>query len=275
VIEVGPKVRNYAVGDVVIRPRSGLPEGSPYSETFGAFCQYGLVTDAWAKAEDAGEDPIAAAAHQQTTAPPNYDPVDLTQTITLKETLSFMRSMGVDSSDSVLIFGTGPVGVSYSLWAEHIGCKTIIIVGRRRQSLQRAMALGHATHTIDNTTENVADRVMEITGGVGATKVIEAIGDEAVLADALASCAEQGAVGIYGIPPTTQDTSPLRRDPRVVAAKVSEASVDREVLDLVAAGTIPGKDLVSHALPASEAMHAFELLAAREAFKVLLRLDQW
>ncbi|MDP2990512.1 MAG: alcohol dehydrogenase catalytic domain-containing protein, partial [Kiritimatiellota bacterium] len=105
VLEVGAKVRHYRVGDLVVRPRIGPIPRLGLGVAFGSFVEIGLVTDKWARAEDEGR---AQPWNDQTKADADWDPMTLVQTITLKETLSFLRNLGIRQGDSVLIFGTGP-----------------------------------------------------------------------------------------------------------------------------------------------------------------------
>ena len=270
IVELGPKVRNYKVGDYVIRPRIGAIPSLGLSAAFGSFVEYGLATDAWAKAEDAGG---PRPWHDQTTAGPEWDPQTLVQTITLKETLSFLRNFGVSVGHSLLIFGTGPVGVSFALWGRYLGCDPVIVVGRRDEACRRAIEFGRATQAINNRTERVPDAVRRIIRG-GVTHAIEAIGDNDVLRDCLDSLAPAGHVGMYGVAPKSQSASPLRSDPRVSQAAPCEAMVDGEALGLVKRGRIPAREFVSHELDYWDCARGFELLAARQAFKVGLWFER-
>jgi threonine dehydrogenase-like Zn-dependent dehydrogenase len=270
IVELGPKVRNYKIGDYVIRPRIEAIPSMGLKAAFGSFVEYGLATDAWAKAEDEGR---ARPWHDQTTAGPEWDPQTLVQTITLKETLSFLRNLGVSVGHSLLIFGTGPVGVSFALWGRCSGCDPVIVVGRRDEACRRAIEFGRATHAINNRTERVPDAVRRIIRG-GVSHAIEAIGDNEVLRDCLDSLAPGGQVGVYGIAPKSQGASLLRTDPRVSPAGPCEAMVDREVLGLVRQGQIPAREFVSHELDYLECARGFELLASRQAFKVGLRFEK-
>lgn len=270
IVEVGPKVRNYKIGDYVVRPRIGNVPELGLNAAFGSFVECGLVTDRWAQAEDEGKD---RPWHDQTTAGPEWDTMALVQTITLKETLSFLRNFGVAAGNSLLVFGTGPVGVSFALWGRYIGCDPVIVVGRHDDSCRRAVDFGRATHTINNRKQKVPEAVRKLVPG-GVTHAIEAIGDNAVLRDCIDSLAKDGHVGIYGVPPASQGRSPLMDDPRIAKAGPCEAMANDEVLAAVKAGKIPAREFVTHDLDYTECARGFELLAAREAFKVGLWFER-
>jgi threonine dehydrogenase-like Zn-dependent dehydrogenase len=265
VVEVGSKTRLYKVGDLVTRPRVGAFPAIGLGCAFGSFVEYGLALDVQAQAEDQGK--TLAFVPDQTVATPDWDPMTLTQCITLKETLSFLRNWGVGPGHTLLIYGSGPVGVSFSLWGRYLGCDKVIVVGRRDEACRKAIDFGRATHCINNARQRVPQAVREITGA-GVTHAIEAIGENAILQDCLDSLAPGGQVGVYGVPPASQGRSPLMDDPRISPVEASEGTADREVLPLVKAGKIPGREFVSHTMHFTEAAKGFELLASKKAFKV-------
>lgn len=274
VIEVGEKVRNFHVGDLVSRPHVDPPAESGLYESWGAFAEYGVVTDSWAMAQDGLVEINPNQLPAQIPAPPDADSVALTQMVTLRETLSFLHSMGVTAGESIVIFGTGPVGVSFSMLARHIGLDPVIVVGRRKASLERAKSFGRATHVIDNTRDKVPDVVHGLTNGHGADWAIEAIGTDAVMPDALAAVKPEGKVALYGMPDASEVGSPLRRGPQMSPAQPNEGAAAEEIFDLVARGAIPAREFVTHELPMSEAAEGLRLLETREAFKVVLWIGE-
>jgi len=265
VVETGSKVRMYKKGDLVVRPRVTAYPELELGTAFGSFVEYGLVTDEFAREEDEGSK--RQRMPNQTRADPSWDPLALVQTITLKETLSFLKNLGVEEGDAILIFGTGPVGLSFSIWARHLGCDPVIVVGRRDEACRKALDFGRATHVINNQGENVVNSVRRI-AGEGVKFSIEAIGENAVLRDCLECLKTGGEIGIYGVSPNSQGKSPLLQDPRVSKARPDEGAVDQEVLEAVKKGLIPAREFVTHELKFEECEHAFQLLAEKKAFKI-------
>jgi L-iditol 2-dehydrogenase len=272
VIEVGENVRHFHVGDLVSRPHVNPPAESGLHESWGAFAEYGIVTDTWAMAQDGLAEIKPNQLPAQIPAPPDADAVALTQMVTLRETLSFLRNMGVQAGQSIVIFGTGPVGVSFSMLARHIGLDPVIVVGRRQAALERTKAFGRATRVIDNTREEVPEVARTLTGG-GADWAIEAIGTDTVMPDALAAIKREGKVALYGVPDASEVASPLRRGPQISPAQPNEGAAAEEIVDLVARGVIPAREFVTHELPMSEVVEGLQLLETREAFKVVLRIE--
>jgi len=270
VIQIGESVRSFRVGDLVSRPRVNPPPEAGLYESWGAFAEYGIVTDIPSMAADGLVEIKPERLPDTIPAPPDADPVALTQMVTLRETLSLLRNMGVKAGESIAILGTGPVGLSFSMLARQIGVDPVIVVGRREAALERARHFGRATHVINNTREKVPEVVRDLTGERGADWAIEAIGTDAVLPDALAAIAPDGKVALYGVPDASEVGSPLRRGPHISPAQPNEGAAAVEIFELVAKGLIPARDFVTHELPMADASEGLRLLETREAFKVVL-----
>ncbi|HWI49812.1 MAG TPA: NAD(P)-dependent alcohol dehydrogenase [Rummeliibacillus sp.] len=82
--------------------------------------------------------------------------------------------------DSMIIFGTGAVGLGALMTAKIEGCSKIIAVDIHDSRLEIAKELG-ATHTINSKTEDLATRVSEITDGLGVNYSVDTTGVSAVM----------------------------------------------------------------------------------------------
>lgn len=82
--------------------------------------------------------------------------------------------------DSIVIFGTGAVGLGALMMAKIESCAKIIAVDIHDSRLEVAKNLG-ATHTINSKTENLAERIAEITEGAGVHFSIDTTGVSAVM----------------------------------------------------------------------------------------------
>jgi L-iditol 2-dehydrogenase len=86
----------------------------------------------------------------------------------------------IDASDTALIFGAGPVGLSAAMVAKTSGARVILadpIESRRKRSLSYG-----ADEAIDPTAGNLVEQVMDLTGGEGASVCVEASGNDAAIA---------------------------------------------------------------------------------------------
>ena len=99
-----------------------------------------------------------------------------------------MHLGGVRLGDNVVVQGAGGLGVNATAVAKELGASKVIVIDGQKPRLDLAIQCG-ATHTIDmnvyDTPESRIERVMELTNGIGADKVIEVVGFPAVVEEGL------------------------------------------------------------------------------------------
>ena len=108
-----------------------------------------------------------------------------------------VRAENMDASDTVAVFGAGPIGLGVIAASAAKGARVIVI----EPSVDRAkiaQSLG-AEIVIDPIKQNTKDAVMDATKGVGATIVIDASGRPEAMAQTLEVAAFHGRVVIIGI----------------------------------------------------------------------------
>jgi L-iditol 2-dehydrogenase len=94
-----------------------------------------------------------------------------------------MRADNLNASDTAVVFGAGPIGLSCVAVASTLGARVISAEPNpARADIARRMG---AEEVLDPTDAGFVDRVMELTGGRGADVVMEASGQPPALAAAL------------------------------------------------------------------------------------------
>ncbi len=106
---------------------------------------------------------------------------------------------GVTRGDSVAIIGCGGVGDAAVAGASIAGATTVIAIDLDDRKLELARKFG-ATHTIDSRSEDVVERVRELTGGNGADVVIDAVGRPETYEQAFYARDLAGTVVLVGVP---------------------------------------------------------------------------
>jgi len=114
----------------------------------------------------------------------------------------------VTPGSSVLVIGVGGVGMNVIQGAVAAGATTIIAADLVQQKLTWASEFG-ATHTIDVRTADVVERVMEITGGIGADFAFEAISNPETIAQAYYATAKLGVTVVIGLTPSHFEEIPI------------------------------------------------------------------
>ena len=85
------------------------------------------------------------------------------------------RGGGIRAGDSVVIMGSGPVGIAACAVLRRSGATNVIMSEPSKKRREVALAMG-ATHAIDPYEINPAEAVLEITKGEGAKIILEASG---------------------------------------------------------------------------------------------------
>ena len=285
IVQVGAKVRNYRVGDLVLRAVA-VPPGEmlgPYSSAFGGFVEYGVVNDGQAFCDDhlpAEHAKIHRWWVSQQVVPPDFDPRFAGTFITFKETLSFAWDLGIGPGKSVLVLGSGPVGFSFAKSAQILGAGPVIVLGRRARRLAMAEKYG-ADAVIDTSIEDPPEAMRRLTDNHGADFVIEAIGSTELLAQSVRLVARGGTIGVYGVAADQRVTidysrtnSPGQFNLRFLAPR--EHVVHDWALHLIRTGAVDLGQFITHELPISEIERGFGLLGESSTLKVVLQIDgQW
>lgn len=159
VVEVGAEVKGLKPGDKVLLPFVDPdPENLPgLGSGWGALSEYAVVCDPLAYPE--GEAPECAYA--QTVLDDDLDPVDAVMIITFREVLSSIRYFGIQPADAVVVFGCGPVGLTYMKFMSLLGVKNLIACDIVPEKLEQAKAHG-ATYLINSRDQDVREEVRKI-----------------------------------------------------------------------------------------------------------------
>jgi aryl-alcohol dehydrogenase len=157
-----------------------------------------------------------------------------------------LNVMRPPAGSSLLVTGTGAVGLSAVMAGVLAGCATIVGVDIRPARLELARELG-ATHVVDaSACGDLAADVKRVTGG-GVDYAIETTGDPRVLRAAVDALTPTGECGVVGAPPfgaeVALDVNGILAFGRVVRGIVEGASVPElflpALVDLWRAGRFP------------------------------------
>ena len=179
---------------------------------------------------------------------------------------------GVSPGSTVAVVGDGAVGLSAVLAARELGADRIIAVSRHESRQKLATEFGASDIVADRGDDGVAE-IMELTDGIGADAVCEAVGTAESMAQAVRSARPGGMVGVVGVPHGVELPVPEMFF-RNVGVKGGPASVPQylpDLLDRVLTRKIePGK-VFDLELPLKQVADAYAAMDERRAIKALLR----
>jgi 2-desacetyl-2-hydroxyethyl bacteriochlorophyllide A dehydrogenase len=280
VVEVGSEVRTVKPGDRVLASGvigcgrcPGCRAGDPVACEQGGPRVFG--TDPALPGGQAEAVAVPAADHALQLIP---DAITDEQAVLLTDVLPTgyigARRADVAPGDTVVVIGLGPVGTLALQCAQLLGAARVIGVDPLAERRANAARLGAVA--VDPAAGGTAPQVLELTGGRGADSVIEAVGSDATVTDALFSARPAGTVSMIGVNLNLAFPFPLAlamgRNLTFRAAIAPIPSTWPALLPLVASGRLHPEEVFTHRLPLSEAPRAYQLFAHREdgCLKVLL-----
>jgi len=173
---------------------------------------------------------------------------------------------------TVVVVGDGAVGLLGVLSAKQMGAERIIAMSRHEARQKLAREFG-ATDIVTERGEDGVARVKELTKGVGANSVLECVGTQESMAQAIGVTRPGGSVGYVGVPHGVElDGADLFF--RHVRLLGGPAPVRRYLPDLIGRvlnGQInPGK-VFDLTLPLHAVAEGYRAMDERRAIKTLLR----
>ncbi|HBT78339.1 MAG TPA: sorbitol dehydrogenase [Planctomycetaceae bacterium] len=204
--ELGSRVRNYKVGDHVLGGLLGEFGRTDFHGGWGGFCEYVVVHDHDAMVADG----VADAEHGwfesceiQTVVEKDIPFEEAALLCTWREVYGGIGDFHLEPGNEILIFGAGPVGLSFTSFCKLLGMKWVGVVEPNRSRHEKILAMG-------------ADRVF-VPEEVPALRkdrdpldaVIDAVGNEAIVNMALPLLKMGGSMCIYGV--LANDTIPVAK----------------------------------------------------------------
>jgi threonine dehydrogenase-like Zn-dependent dehydrogenase len=123
------------------------------------------------------------------------------------------KNTHLTEKDSVVVYGTGAIGLICIWLAKYYGAGKVIAVGRNENKLKIAQELG-ADILINNQKENAVKRIKDVCDGKGANMIIEATGAESALIDCINSIARYGRLSLLSFYEKPMNNIPI--DPLVL-----------------------------------------------------------
>ena len=172
---------------------------------------------------------------------------------------------------TVAVVGDGAVGLMAILAARQLGAERIIAMSRHEPRQKLALEFG-ATHIVTERGAEGAARIKDMTGGHGAHSVIEAVGNQESMMQAIGSARPGGHVGYVGVSHGVQlpgeqlfyaevhlhgGPAPVRRFLPDLIQLVEDRVID------------PGK-VFDLTLPLDQAAEGYRAMDERRAIKALL-----
>ena len=173
---------------------------------------------------------------------------------------------------TVAVVGDGAVGLLGVLSAKQMGAERIIAMSRHATRQSVALAFGATDIVTERGDEGVA-RIKDLTNGTGADSVLECVGTQESMLQAIRATRPGGAVGFVGVPHgVALDGEQLFFSH--VRLHGGPAPVRRylpHLIDLVMKGAIDPGRVFDLTLPLEQVAEGYRAMDERRAIKALLR----
>jgi threonine dehydrogenase-like Zn-dependent dehydrogenase len=178
----------------------------------------------------------------------------------------------VKAGSTAVVVGDGAVGLLGVLSAKQMGAERIIAMSRHEKRQKLAREFGATDIVTERGNEGVA-RIMELTNGIGADSVLECVGTQQSMMQAIHATRPGGHVGYVGVPHGVElngeelffEHVHLHGGPAPVRKYLPK------LIDLVLNGKInPGK-VFDLTLPLDQVAEGYRAMDERRAIKTLLR----
>lgn len=204
----------------------------------------------------------------------------------------------VKPGDSVVIFGSGPVGLMAQKAAWLNGAEKVIAVDTLEYRLERARKL-NKVETINANDDDLMDKIRALTNGRGADVAIDAVGMEAnrtflekaktlinvekgtdkVITMCTEAVRRSGIISVVGVYASPYDNFPVHRIfDKGLIMQFGQAQIHLfldECFDVVKRNNVVLDDIITHRLPLSQASEAYEMFKNKtdDCVKVVMKPD--
>ena len=276
IVEVGSKVKNFAVGNRVIGGLISSFGSQNLHSAWGGFSEYVVVNDFDVLKEEGLATPENGCWDSfeiQNCVPEDIQPEEAVISCTWREVLGAFKDFRLTPGKKIMIFGSGPVGLSFVKLGKLYGLGQIDIVDTNPEKLKLAEKMGaDNTYLYDEvgSTEFVAkaDRSYDT--------VIDAVGLESIVNTGLSLLKMAGDICVYGV---------MSKSPQLELSKAPynfnlymhqwpTRSEERAAMTILAQwireGKLSASEFISHRFKIEEIHDAYEAIKRNEVIKTVL-----
>ncbi|HEY3320516.1 MAG TPA: zinc-binding dehydrogenase [Planctomycetota bacterium] len=277
---VGKKVKNFKPGDRAIGGLVFQFSDPKFSSGWGGFCEYTLVNDHDAMVKDG----VADAEHGwfecyeiQRKVPKDISVEAAALLCTWREVYGGFGDFQLKKGDEILVFGVGPVGLSFVKFGKLLGLKWIGVVDPLEHKRKRALAMG-ADAVFAPDSPELAELKKTRGKGQGLDAVIDAVGHPNIINAGLPLIKMGGSICVYGVIaaeelPVKKAKGPynfnlfVHQWPTRFREREAQAPLCKWLRD----GKLNPKDYVTHDFPLEKINEALAAVKSGEVVKCLLR----
>ncbi len=272
---VGPKVRNFKPGDRVIGSLLFEFSDPKYASGWGGFCDFTLANDHDAMVADG----VADAEHGwfecyeiQRRVDPDIPAAEAALLCTWREVYGGFGDFSLKAGDRILVFGAGPVGLSFVKFGKLLGLRWIGVMDPLPN--KRAQALKMGADAVFGK-EDLPRLEKEMAKSLDA--VVDAVGHEALINQALPLIKMGGSICVYGVIaapslPVNKSTGPYNFNLYVHQwpTRWREREAQAPLCQWIREGKLKASEFITHEFPLEQINEALAAVKSGQVIKCLL-----
>lgn len=186
--------------------------------------------------------------------------------------------LDIKAGDTVTIIGAGPIGCMHAQLAKVSGATKVILADISEERLELTRGV-RADIYINSQKENLVDRVLGETQGVGAEVVITACPSPEAQEQALAIIRSRGRISFFGGLPHDKSKIPFEsniihyKEISVFGAYASHHLQYQSALKLLSSQRIRGEKLITHRFPLEEIEKGIQVVKKGKALKAIITME--
>ncbi|MBP3311477.1 MAG: alcohol dehydrogenase catalytic domain-containing protein [Butyricicoccus sp.] len=267
--KIGTGVTHYQPGDtVVVNPclpcgecwecKHGCANLCPTPRHYGQTCDGGFAQY------------VVVETSQLHKLPADIDPDAAAQTEPLACIMYSLGMSGLNPTDHVLLYGAGPIGLTYIQALKAFGISDLAVVAKGAARIEEAKKCGAAL-VIDSEQKTPMADVLQKEWGCLADIVIDAVGRGPILTEAVKLLNSRGRILLFGLNHNAvSEVPPAEFTQKELMMIGSLGKAFPPAISLLEKKRVHTEELVSHRLPLSEINHGIELLRSKQATRVII-----
>ncbi|MDR2705186.1 MAG: zinc-binding dehydrogenase [Planctomycetaceae bacterium] len=271
---VGAKVRNIKVGDHVIGGLLGEFGRSDYHSGWGGFCEYVVAHDHNAMVEDGvanAENGWFDSCEIQTVVDTDIPFEEAALLCTWREVYGGIGDFNLQAGNEILIFGAGPVGLSFVKFTRLLGIKWIGVVEPNKTRHEKIKSMGADQVFVPEEISQLRNERAPLDA------VIDAVGNETIVNLSLPLLKLGGSMCIYGV--LANETIPVKKSLAPYnfnlfvhqwPTRFRERAAQKPLCQWIREGKLNAADFVTHKFPLEQINTALETGKTGQVIKCLL-----
>lgn len=185
------------------------------------------------------------------------------------------KNVNLSAGDTVVVYGTGAIGMISAWIAKYMGAGQVILVGRTDEKLKHALEVG-ADKVINARREDAVARIKELTDGKGASFMVETSGSPSALNDCILASRRYARISVVSFYESNLDDVPM--DNLVLGCKSLVGAAGcygnaTAFCEMIEKNPIKLAPVISHHVPFENCLDVFEHEEKYHDTKIKIMID--